>query len=185
MNLKVQAIEASTGKAIAETIIERSTLDACLTDGIAEILAQNNFPPEALQIYRTGLAKDFSRDEVCDELLGRFGLQFFKKEVQPSEVVAPVADRIASAAKNGATAPASPSTPTAVALFQVSCSDAPRKVLRDQLKQIEARRKSIAVELKRIQSDYDFLTARATECRELLKPRPKPTIVRKKAEAHA
>ena len=186
MILKVTAINASDGKAISDVVIERESREACLNDAIGELLAQNNFPPEALAIYRTAASRDFTRDEICDVLLAKFHLQFFAAEATDAPVK-PVEERIAAANHPNATTTTTdfgPNGTRAVVPKAPTGALSPRQLLRSELKDLQRKRKTIAISLKNVKAEYDFLTSRIIECNELLKPHTKPTIVRKRTETH-
>ncbi len=177
LNLTITAT-GRDGKLIAEQSISAETREACLVQGIAEILAQNNFPPEALELYRRGMAGGFSRDECCDQLLNDFGLQFFARDGVAEQRVAPVEERMKPAANGAAALPSPAAEPISIAALNRS----PRQLLQSELKEIRLLLSKSGLKLKEAQKEYDFLVQRAEQCRELLKPRPRPRIVRKAGE---
>ena len=86
MKLKISATNAKAGgTTVGEYVIDRPDRQAALTDGIAELLAGPNFPPEAVALYRRALVGGFTRDEAQDQILQDFGLQFFAQEVTDIE----------------------------------------------------------------------------------------------------
>ena len=179
MKLQITAV-GKRGLPITDTIIERETREQCLREGIDQILQQGNFPPEAIQIYRAGLARDLSRDEVCDYLLEKFSLQFFSKEAGEVESrIPPAEERIKAAAQNGATA-----SPAAVAASIFNLKRSPRQLLQSELKEIKLLLSKSGLKLKEVQKEHDFLVQRAAQCRELLKRPAKPRIVHNRTETH-
>ncbi len=82
-------------------------------------------------------------------------------------------------AANGAAALPSPAAePISIAALNRS----PRQLLQSELKEIRLLLSKSGLKLKEAQKEYDFLVQRAEQCRELLKPRPRPRIVRKAGE---
>ena len=176
MRLKLSATNVRQGGAtVAEHIVDRPQREEALTEGIAELLADPSLPPEALALFRSALARNFTRDEAQDQILADFGLQFFAKEVT-DEAPAP---------------PPRPFTPQAntpqqqPAVFNSTVNRTPRQLIQAKLVELKAQQAIFDRQFKTLKKQRDSVKSQVEECRRLLRAPAKPKLVavRKRKEA--
>lgn len=167
------------GKKIAESRAFASRDDA-LDRGEPEVLALNQFPPDIKLLYDSAIGK-FTRDEVNDEILARFKLQFFLREIKDDIEVAPEPPRApAREVENGKVV-----VPPPAAIARNGKNLSPRQLLQWELKELNRQLRANAVTLDAAKKQQDFLKERRDSCVEMLKVKPKPKLVAAKGKSNA
>lgn len=188
MKLILAATSTKQGNAkVAEIAIDRPDRATALLEGTAELLVQEQFPPEVVQVYREGLARGFSRDEVCDTILEQWGLQFF---VQPDSDVSPksleqekaeidgkarLAQKRLDVDENRHIREAQPVPPRT----QLT----PRQLLQKEMRDLKYSLGASRHVLIQAQAIYDDLKARLAECKAMLEKAPKLKVVKRRKVA--
>ena len=169
------SVTGAGGVKVAETEIEAPGRQQALLEGTEAILLQPAFPPEAVQVYREGISRGFSRDEVCDILLERWNLQFWCPEPK-DESSAATNPSVSSAPQQGPVAIAPLPAPLPVA----SENRTPRRILRDELARLNKQMTTVRGQKAAIDRQYLSLKERRDECLRLLKApaAPKPAAKR-------
>jgi hypothetical protein len=167
MKLLISATDARrSGVTIGELAIERPTREQGLLEGCAELLA-NMGNSEALDLYRKGLARDYTRDEVCDEIVSRFGIQFFAKPVTDTEPL-PAAVSLQQQPKPAAHVEFPPLI-VAPSAPPVTNGHSPRQLLRARWRELRAQRAVLEQQYKTVKKQRDEVKAMEQECRYLLR----------------
>jgi hypothetical protein len=176
------------GKTVAEATIDRPTRDEALIQGTAQLLADQTFPPEALEIFRRGIAGGFMYGEVCDTLTEKFHIQFFIAPTTETPAVRPVEERVAQAQPRAPERQHDPIGPQFPIIASNGRNLSPRELLQWEMKELNNQLRNAEQNFRDVKKQRDFIRKRRNECRELLKTKPKkPAVVRavrKGAEQH-
>jgi hypothetical protein len=162
------------GKPVAEIVVEKTGREQALTEGIAELLLLDKFPPDAVQLYREAIGRGYERVDVCDTLMEKFNLQFWCDPVKDDT---PAPAQAETFAPTTSTAPVNSTVP-------VQSTRTPRQIIRDELKRLNSAMKASKRELDQIKARYDDLKGRRDECRQLLTtPPPKVPSGKRKLQS--
>ena len=179
---KLSAV-AEGGRTVADILVEKVGRTQALDEGIEALLELPNFPPEAVQFYREGMARGSMREEVCDILLERWHLQFFCIEEPIEASAVPAAPRGDGPAVNSPTvAP----VPAPLSSNGKHPERTPRQLLNDELKRLNGLMAKTRAEKAAVDRRYNNLKERRDECLRLLKgPPPPPKVPRAKRTLQA
>ena len=154
------------GKPVADILVEKVGREQALDEGIADLLLLDQFPPEAVQLYRESVARGYERGDIFDLMTSKWNLQFWCEPVKDEQIIPPVAERVAPTRDL-------PVPPVPVA-GTPRAEQTPRQVIQGELKRYQGAMRAFKVELDRIKRQYDWCKDRRDECVRLLKnPPPK------------
>ena len=169
---KVSATGAG-GKPVGDILVEKVGREQALDEGIADLLLLDQFPPEAVQLYRESVARGYERGDIFDLMTSKWNLQFWCEVVRDEQPVPPLAEKIAAANYAAGHADAVATVPTTGNSHRLT----PRQLLREELKWLNAEVRGRKRHLDEVIQDYTELKERRDECRRLLKnPPPTPKV---------
>lgn len=182
-NYRISITSSDQGnRTVAEQTVARAYRDAAVIEGVAELLRQDQFPPEAVQFWVRAMSQASTPAEqadVHDLMMEKFHLQFFCKE---ADDIAPAPIPQPTAQGTGSTPSPAPTHPFlnggVTTQPPLSSNLTPRQILRHELKRLNS-------EITRLEPYYQQLITRRKECRELLSrpPKPKPQRRLQRVEA--
>lgn len=166
---KISATGAG-GRPVGEIVVEKVGREQALDEGISELLLNESFPPEAVQLYREGIARGYERGDIFDTMIAKFNLQFWCDAVKDDQPIPPVAERVVQPPVQAPQphAPVDGTIPRA--------SQTPRQIIQAELKRHQGAMRAIKTELDQMKRRYEHVKGLRDECVRLLKNPPPPKV---------